>query len=269
MAYPMQQFSKPEVIEFSRMFSTDSAKAIKASGYGYLNGINYMAPYNVAGKGTVCSDASAGCKALCLGMESGQAAIRKEGGTNKTVESRIRKTRYFFAQTQAYLCELVWHVHKLVQQAAKQDLIPVVRLNGSSDIAYERAKIRAYGGKTIFEIFPNVQFVDYTKKLNRLTDNVPANLDLTFSLHEENRDKAAEAIRRGFNVAVIFADFLPDSYDLGDGPIEVIDGDKHDLRFLDPKTGVIVGLLPKGRKAKADNSGMVVRDHVNILKLAA
>ena len=145
------------------------------------------------------------------------------------------------------MCELVWHVHKLVQQAAKQDLIPVVRLNGSSDIAYERAKIRAYGGKTIFEIFPNVQFVDYTKKLNRLTDNVPANLDLTFSLHEENRDKAAEAIRRGFNVAVVFADFLPDEYDLGDGPIQVIDGDKHDLRFLDPTKG------PQGK-----NSGMVV-----------
>ena len=117
-----------------------------------------------------------------------------------------------------------------MQQAAKQDLIPVVRSQRISDIAYERAKIRAYG-KTIFELFPNVQFVDYTKKLNRLTDNVPANLDLTFSLHEANRDDAVEAIRRGFNVAVIFADFLPDEYDLGDGPIQVIDGDKHDLDF--------------------------------------
>ena len=269
MAYPMQQFIKPEVIQFSRMFSTDSAKAIKASGYGYLNGINYMAPFDFAGKGTVCPNASEGCKALCLGLESGQAAIRKEGGTNKTVDSRVRKTRYFFAETQTYLCELVWHIHKLINQAAKQNLTPVVRLNGSSDIPYERFKVRAYGNKTILEIFPNVQFVDYTKNLDRLTDNVPANLDLTFSLHEENHDEAVEAIRRGFNVAAIFADFLPRSYDLGNGSVEVIDGDKHDLRFLDPKTGVIVGLTPKGRKAKADDSGMVIRDHIDILRLAA
>ena len=202
-------------------------------------------------------------------MESGKPQSVKQAARIKQLRAALEKRDIFFAQTQAYLCELVWHVHKLVQQAAKQDLIPVVRLNGSSDIAYERAKIRAYGGKTIFEIFPNVQFVDYTKKLNRLTDNVPANLELTFSLHEENRDKAAEAIRRRFNVAVVFADFLPDEYDLGDGPIQVIDGDKHDLRFLDPQTGVIVGLLPKGRKAKADTSGMVIRDHTNIFELAA
>ena len=36
----------------------------------------------------------------------------------------------------------------------------------------------------------------------------------------------------------------------------VIDGDKDDLRFLDPK-GVVVGLKVKG-KAKQDKSGFVI-----------
>lgn len=40
--------------------------------------------------------------------------------------------------------------------------------------------------------------------------------------------------------------------------MRVIDGDEHDLRHLDPR-GVIVGLTPKGRKAKRDTSGFVVR----------
>jgi hypothetical protein len=39
----------------------------------------------------------------------------------------------------------------------------------------------------------------------------------------------------------------------------VIDGDTHDLRHLDPK-GVVVGLSPKGNKAKHDRSGFVVRN---------
>ena len=38
----------------------------------------------------------------------------------------------------------------------------------------------------------------------------------------------------------------------------VIDGDRHDLRHLDGR-GVVVALSPKGRKAKADKSGFVVR----------
>ncbi len=67
-----------------RMFSTESAKAIKAEKYGYLNGIHYLAPDKVAGKGTVCVDSTQGCRELCLGQYSGQAGMVKdlEHGTN-------------------------------------------------------------------------------------------------------------------------------------------------------------------------------------------
>jgi len=63
-------------------------------------------------------------------------------------------------------------------------------------------------------------------------------------------------LARGFNVAVVFGSGLPETY-LG---YPVIDGDKHDLRFLDPK-GVIVGLSPKGNRAKRDESGFVIRNY--------
>jgi hypothetical protein len=53
---------------------------------------------------------------------------------------------------------------------------------------------------------------------------------------------------------MVFHGGLPASF----AGFPVIDGDKHDLRHLDAKGGFIVGLSPKGRKAKRDTSGFVV-----------
>ena len=63
-----------------------------------------------------------------------------------------------------------------------------------------------------------------------------------------------ELVESGQNVAVVF-DEIPDTW-LG---LPVINGDEHYLRFLDPTTGVIVGLKAKGPKAKKDTTGFVVR----------
>jgi hypothetical protein len=60
----------------------------------------------------------------------------------------------------------------------------------------------------------------------------------------------------GGNVAVVFAGPFPAEY-LG---YPVINGDAHDLRHLDGRS-VVVALSPKGRKAKADTSGFVVRSY--------
>ena len=65
----------------------------------------------------------------------------------------------------------------------------------------------------------------------------------------------ALVLAAGGNVAVVFAGAFPQTY-LG---AKVIDGDLSDLRHLEGKQGVIIALSPKGRKAKADSSGFVVR----------
>ncbi|MED5299787.1 MAG: hypothetical protein VYC35_02830 [Pseudomonadota bacterium] len=271
-------------IKFSRMFSEDSAKAIKAQKFKELNGINYMSPATFAKKvakllnldgaklGTVCADSTEGCENLCLGSESGQAAIRKEGELNACMESRVRKTHYFFTETQTYLTEVVYHICKLAEKAARLGLAPCVRLNGASDIPYERMKLNGFGNKTIFEIFPMIQFVDYTKILARLGKE-PQNLSLTFSLSEKNAADARRAAELGYNVAVVFAEHLPAWYEIDGHKMPVLNGDEHDLRHTDPRRpgGYIVGLTPKGRKAKADKSGFVVRDHLDLpaLEIAA
>src|SRR5262245_63887352 len=78
--------------QFRRFFSVDSAKGIKAQEFGWLNAINYMAPHKAGGVGNLCSHASPGCIALCLGLLSGQAGMRtRETGTNSVLESHNRK----------------------------------------------------------------------------------------------------------------------------------------------------------------------------------
>ena len=266
-----------QAIKFQRFFSTDSAKAIKANKYGYLNAINYMAPHKSAGRGNLCANASPGCIALCLGWYSGQASMVAdlENDINNVRKSRIRKTVYFFSDTQGFMQEAVYHINKLVRRADKLGLKLCVRLNGASDIPFERIKLSAYAGKTIFELFPHVQFVDYTKILSRvLSPNKPVNYHLTLSRSETNWKDCETALDNGHNVAVVFAETLPD-FEHGETyrGYEVIDGDQHDLRHLDTRReyslshdhwvpGVIVGLLPKGHKAKRDESGFVVRDHL-------
>lgn len=262
---------------FPRLFSLDNAKAAKASGYGCLNAIHYMAPYNSAGVGNLCVKSSPGCRLDCLGLESGHAAMVKPGGTNSVRESRKLKARLFMAHRADYLNRLARDILRVERKAKREGLQPVIRLNGSTDIAFERmrfdldsktiAAMEKRAGKlerpervTLHELFHWIQFVDYTKIYSRL-GNAPANLSLTFSRSEINESECMKALAMGQNVAIVFGPHvsangsgLPDSW----RGFHVINGDSHDLRHLDPQ-GVVVGLSPKGAKAKADSTGFVVR----------
>lgn len=255
---------------YPRLFSTDNAKAAKASGYGYLNAVHYMAPHNLAGVGNLCSHASLACIALCLGQYSGQAGMVSdlELDTNPTRESRKLKAQLFMRERGDYMNRLARDIVKLDAQATREGLKLCVRLNGSTDIVWERIsfaiddktakalRLPAYVGRvmTLPQIFPAIQFVEYTKNPTRL-GKAPSNLDLTLSYSGDNSAACVDALLAGHNVAMVFHGALPESF----AGFPVIDGDKHDLRHLDAKGGYIVGLTPKGRKAKADTSGFVVR----------
>ena len=242
---------------FPKFFSTDSAKAIKAEKYGWLNAINYMAPHTTGGAGNLCPDSSAGCRALCLGMYSGQAAMVAdlENGTNAVRESRIAKAQFFMTERLSFMAEMEQHIRAMIRKADRESKKLAVRPNGSTDIAFEY--IRGYNGQTLPEQFPEIQFVDYTKSMKRmLNPNRPRNYHLTFSLSETNMHEAMHVLANRKNVAVVFGHGQPETF-MGH---RVIDGTEHDLRHLD-KQPVIVGLDPKGKKAKADTSGFVVHDY--------
>ena len=61
-----------------------------------------------------------------------------------------------------------------------------------------------------------------------------------------------QVLNEGGNIAVVFRKDLPDTF----AGRKVVNGDLHDLRYLDPKN-VVVGLKAKG-KAKTDYSGFVM-----------
>lgn len=235
----------------NRIFSVDNPKASKAQAFGWLNAIHYMAPASLAGVGNLCPDATNGCKALCLGEHSGAAVYYPS-----VIQSRIEKARRFMKDRKSYFVDVVRAIHSAKRKAEAEGLKLCVRLNGSTDIAWE--SIKAGSGDSLVNAFPEIQFTDYTKSFKRAmahaTGKLPPNLSLTFSRSESNDAQCLEILRAGGNVSVVFSGAFPDSWH----GFPVINGDTHDLRHLDPK-GVVVGLSPKGHKAKRDKSGFVVQ----------
>jgi hypothetical protein len=147
------------------------------------------------------------------------------------------------------------------------ELVPVFRLNGTSDLAWEKYEVVRNGQlfRNIFTAFPEVQFYDYTKILGRKTKEY-SNYQLTFSAADGNDSDVLKALNEGLNVAVVFGikKTLPMPVDYLSRP--VFNGDESDLRFLDPK-GVIVGLYAKG-KAKKDTTGFVKYPTIMLQKAA-
>jgi len=243
-----------------------NAKTVKGQKKGYQTAVLYLAPSTTSGYQT-CASASPGCRAACLNTAG-------RGAFSTTQAARIRKTREFFADRGRFLRRLVQHIHKANARAQRKGLTSVVRLDGTSDLRWEAKRFAAdeltvaigaeYGANlavgqsvNVFEVFPSVQFYDYTKHGNRR--DIPANHHLTFSLAENNDATAAEQLLAGRNVAVVFdhREPKPERVMLGGEWWPVIDGDETDLRFLDPR-GVIVGLKAKG-PARKDTSGFVRR----------
>ena len=231
-----------------KLLTIGNPKTLKGEKEGYLTFILHLAPADVSGYQT-CPKATAGCKAACLNT-AGRGGMFKPGGTNTIQEARKRKTRMFFEQRDAFMNLLVEDIQRGIKYAQKRGFIPVFRLNGTSDIAWEKIRVGEF--RNVMEMFPTVQFYDYTKILGR--KNIPFNYQLTFSRAESNEMDTRLAASAGMNVAVVFSTkVLPTVY-LGR---PVFNGDESDLRFLDPK-GVVVGLYAKGR-AKKDTSGFVVK----------
>lgn len=214
---------------------------------------------------TVCPASSPGCRAACL-FTAGRGrifAIR---------EARIRKTKLFLNYPELFMEQLYEDIDRAIRQSERQDKQCAIRLNGTSDIDWENYPV--------INSYPKVQFYDYTKDVRRL-GRTQDNYHLTLSASEVNTRVCKLALARGHNVSVVFnlsgankgnrsgqsrnLPLLPANY----WGFPVIDGEDHDLRFLDPsgsrgrakpgtkpRPGFIVGLRAKGEATK-DLSGFV------------
>jgi len=226
-----------------KLLSTANPKIQKGTKMGYLSFILHLAPADLSGRET-CPKRTAGCTAACLNTAGRGGMFKRGENTNMIQKARIRKTEYFFNDRAGFMADLVSDINKAIKFAAKQGLTPVFRLNGTSDLSWE--KYEAAYGKNIFELFDYVQFYDYTKVLGRKVKHLK-NYHLTFSKADGNDSDVADALLQGMSVVAVYDEI----------PAGVPSADETDLRFLDPK-GVMLGLKAKGR-AKKDYSGFVIR----------
>ena len=239
-----------------KLLGTSNPKTAKGEAAGWLTAIMHLAPATLCGARTpsgrlrtVCPKASPGCLAACLNTAG-------RGRMDRVQQARIRKTRMFFDDRPAFLSQLERDIAAHERRARRADMLPAVRLNGTSDIVWEKV------APEIFENFPDVQFYDYTKIPGRTT---PANYHLTFSRSEENDASARAELAAGRNVAAVFAPEWNDGHVLAwaedtygrIGDLTVFSMDDTDLRFLDP-AGPGIGMLKAKGDARKDTSGFVV-----------
>lgn len=238
-----------------KLLSTGNPKILKGMAQGYNTYILHLAPANVSGYET-CPKRTAGCTAACLNTAGRGGMFKRGESTNVIQEARKRKTRLFFENRTEFMRLLVADIELAIKQSKRLGLIPVFRLNGTSDLSFEKYEVVRNQKlfRNIFSAFAEVQFYDYTKVLGRKVTAIE-NYHLTFSAADGNDADVVKAIQQGYNVATVFGIKktlpMPETY-MG---LPVFNGDESDLRFLDPK-GVVVGLYAKG-KAKKDTSGFV------------
>lgn len=236
-----------------KLFTVSNTKTKKGEALGYRTFILHLVAASGSGIANVCAYASSGCKNICLIGQGRMSMARKQ---------QMGRTALFFDDRDKFFEQLYDEIARGVKSAERAGYIPVFRLNGTSDLPWER--IGPDGSESVIADHPHLQFYDYTKYApdRRHGYNQWGNYHLTFSWSEgpekiapDRRQEwvlaaAAEWHRAGVNTTVVFGRYareqsvLPSRYDIGFGSLPVIDGDESDLRFLDP-VGVIVGLRAK------------------------
>jgi hypothetical protein len=239
------------------LLSVGNPKTLKGMAQGYNTYILHLAPATLSGHNT-CPKATHGCVAACLNTAGRGGMFKKGEFTNNIQKARIRKTQLFYNDREQFMSLLVKDILLAIKQSAKAGLVPVFRLNGTSDISWEKYPVKMGNVyySNIFEAFGYLQFYDYTKVLGRKVKNIN-NYHLTFSMADGNYLDCKQAVLEGMNIAVVFGikkgTPMPKKY--FNHNMTVFNGDESDLRFLDPKNSII-GLYAKG-KAKKDTSGFV------------
>ena len=208
-----------------------SPKLAKHEASNYYTAILYLAG---AGDTRLCPAATEGCRAVCLVTEAGR------GTFDNVKHARQARTNMLFDSRDKFLAMLRADIKSVIRKASKLGKIPAIRLNGGSDLDWSE----------IYDEFPSVQFWEYTKRPDlaiKLNSRHLNNVHVTYSHNEYTTNRIIGAmLSNGINIAMVFDLWSRKGGDLPAqvGSVPVIDGDIHDLRFLDPN-GVIVGLRLK------------------------
>ena len=299
-----RKFSALDILGSTKLFSSSSKTEKKLNAeLGYHIAIQYMTPAKISSdlqamvenwivenpqhshlidlmemdKKDICAFKGL-CEIPCL-QTSGRLKFTKS-------QLAMLKRRLLFTYAVKYepslYFDLLCHaIEKEQRKAQRLGLKLAVRLNGTSDIRYERLNMKngkeenTISYQSVIRIFSNIEFYDYTKYPYVLRDysnlisksknndrnfisKDATNFHLTYSFNENTTPLEIESnFKAGRNVAIVFRSHIPNEIMFNGDLVEVIDGDKHDLRLphIDG-TSKFIGLTAKGR-AKSDYSGFV------------
>jgi len=248
-------------------------KTVKGQKEGYMTAILYLAPWKAAGVNLCPMAELAGCFAGCLnqaghgGMAKANATIAPYGvevADNNVQRARIARSRRFIDDRTQFMLDLELEISKFIKRAIRKGLTPVVRLNGTSDIQWEKISFTSVVNDgwqgSIFEQFPGIQFYDYTKIAKRFEREQPANYHLSLSYSEASPVYALRCLRAADEfqapLVIVVRDDRAKEIAEGIAGDHYVNGDDNDLRFTDP-VGARVYLKAKG-PARKDTSGFVI-----------
>ena len=239
-----------------KLLTHAQAKLDKSLAFGYKSvGLN-LSPANEADwSRTMCPWAGA-CADMCL-SGAGQNSF------DRARNARISRTRWWLDGPETFVQALVNELRSAHKSATRKGLKLAVRLNVLSDQFILVRRVYEHDP----ELFRVAHFYDYTKMPPRAWSAVhtPNHYHRTYSYSERTTPQDLELCRKyKIHIATVMAVSpghpLPQTHTLHGVTYKVIDGDQHDLRFLDPTTEThIVGLRFKARSNKFDKRVRGVR----------
>jgi len=231
------------------LLTVNNQKAEKAQRFGWYQVNLELAAHTLSGY-NVCQF-SDGCELPCI-ITAGR------GRFSVVMNARIARTHMLFKDVKQFWARFDGEIYEHLGIAAGLGLKMCVRMNTFSDLPWWY--MMRPEGQNVFDAWDGLQFFDYTK---RPLDGVPyhlENYDVTKSWGASSTDDdIRQCIARRVNIATVFQGKIPRRWK----GLWVIDGDRHDLRFLDKKVRC-VGLSEKattGRQAGRD-SGFIQMEGV-------
>jgi len=261
---------------------------------GYLQGTLYLAPqkniinaphYGIdydtkainLSKVNLCKHATTGCSISCIYHQGifKHALFQK----NKVKQARLKRTLKFLTQRETFFAQIIKEIKALQRKSKRKNLIPIISLNGTSDILWEKEGFiyqeKEY--KHLMELFPEVQFFDYTKyNIPKSRKKLPLNYHLTYSRAGTHRGKIIDDwetitsyLDKNINVAIVCTyaiktKLLDNSHYQDYG---LIDGDLQNNRALDQNSkgekGNII-LLEANKKTDINSSGFILQTEEEI-----
>lgn len=220
----------------------------------------------------VCIGSSAECRKSCLVWAGQNQAVAH----NNIVKGM--RLGALLSEPAAFIRMTIDSIRKHIKACEKAGQVPYFRPNILSDLPWELFF------PDLWRVFPELAVYDYTKEPNRETRHLghldwrakgatenALRYDLTFSFAGDNMPDVRDELSAGRRVAVVFLRGLKHGTKGEKGYVapepfperflgqEVIDGDAHDLRPLDPQ-GTVVGLRFKSlRGALSGQRGEQIR----------